>query len=131
MTTFNGTVAPETSHLIGPSRAAVRCVADDAGALWLRASEVDAYHQAHPRMDSKHLAPHPTPRWKDRWLEFELAMTLRLQKGHQNYGDKSFSRDPAELLREIQEELLDISGWGYIVWCRMNDMLGALDESDK
>jgi len=38
----------------------------------------------------------------------------RLEAGAAEYGDDSFRRDHAELLREIEEEAFDIFGWMFI-----------------
>ena len=66
------------------------------------------------------------PRWRRHWdrfeLEFKLALTNRLQKGFEEYGDGSFSRDPSVLLDELAEEALDVCGWGFILWVRLRDL---------
>ncbi len=50
---------------------------------------------------------------------FVDAVAERLEQASVIYGDRSFSRDPAKLLREIEEELLDVCGWSFILWCRI------------
>lgn len=35
------------------------------------------------------------------------------------YGDRSFHLPPAELAREIEQELLDLCAWSFILWCRL------------
>lgn len=59
--------------------------------------------------------------------EFFDAVRARLRQGQQAYGDKSFSRDPAELVGEIEQELLDICGWSFVTWCRLRKMQRALE----
>lgn len=55
----------------------------------------------------------------------------RLSAGQREYGDVSFSRDPTDLLNEIQEELMDICGWGYILHSRLARVQRALDTLRK
>jgi hypothetical protein len=50
----------------------------------------------------------------------------RMKAGHEEYGDVSFSKDPEETIEELQEELLDVSGWGFILWQRLEIMKEAL-----
>ena len=60
------------------------------------------------------------------WIDFGAAMRQRLEQGRKTYGDRSFQRPPAELLAEIQEELLDIAGWGFIAWTRLEELKNSL-----
>ncbi len=46
----------------------------------------------------------------------------RMDKGAQEYGDRSFARAPEELVQELQEEVEDIAGWGYILWNRLENI---------
>ena len=39
----------------------------------------------------------------------------RLEKGAQEYGDKSFYKPSNELAKEIDEELLDVANWSSIL----------------
>lgn len=52
----------------------------------------------------------------------------RLRIGAENYGDSSFGKGPDELLNEVQEELLDVSGWAFILWCRIAQLQDKLRE---
>ncbi len=60
---------------------------------------------------------------------FVEALHSKLQAGHHEYGDKSFSRDPLELVDEILEELLDINGWSFILRVRLLKIRVAIDVS--
>jgi len=40
------------------------------------------------------------------------------------------TRDPADLLSEIEEELLDVCGWSFVLWCRLHRLRVILDGSD-
>lgn len=47
--------------------------------------------------------------------KFVKLLDAKMLKGFYSYGDKSFSRNPKELLEEIQAETLDIAGWGMVL----------------
>ena len=68
------------------------------------------------------------PKWRDQWEPFIDLMEERLQQGHQEYGDYSFERPEGELLAELEEELLDVVGWGYVLWTRVRDLHDKLKE---
>lgn len=59
---------------------------------------------------------------------FVAALAGRLEAGRVAYGNASFTRDPAELVGELQQEALDLAGWGYILFCRLEAMRDALSE---
>jgi DNA-binding IclR family transcriptional regulator len=56
------------------------------------------------------------------------AVHARMAKGAVEYGEKSWSRDPIELITEIMEELADQSGWAGIAWTRLEGLRGVLLE---
>jgi hypothetical protein len=58
----------------------------------------------------------------DRWPAFMRAVRKRLEAGRREYGAESFARDPAELLGELEEEALDLAGWGFVLWHRIESM---------
>lgn len=53
------------------------------------------------------------------WQRYFDALDKRLEQGQKEYGDKSFCESTSELLDEIQQEVLDIAGWSYILWERL------------
>ena len=61
------------------------------------------------------------------WRLFASNVAARLEAKKQKYGDRSFSREPLELVREIEEELLDVSGWAFILWSRIHDLRAAVE----
>ena len=63
---------------------------------------------------------------RDHYTQFILDIKARLDKGAREYGDVSFSKDPATLLDEIQAEILDISGWSFVLYRRIEAMKEAL-----
>lgn len=61
-------------------------------------------------------------------IERDLAeLNRRLEQGEREYGGKSFSRRPADLEREIDEELLDLVGWLYVLWSQAGWKAGELE----
>jgi hypothetical protein len=55
----------------------------------------------------------------DEYAEYWRRVTRRVKKGQAEYGDASFLSSPVELLDELQQEVEDIAGWGYILWRRL------------
>ena len=53
------------------------------------------------------------------WPRFVESAAARLQQGRVAYGDRSFFHEPDRLVREIEEELLDVAVWAFILWTRM------------
>ena len=47
--------------------------------------------------------------------EFFSRVRERLLQGAKEYGDKSFERTPEEIRKEIEEELLDVCAWSFIL----------------
>ena len=47
------------------------------------------------------------------------SIEKRLRVGAVKYGDRSFSRDPAELIQEILDEVDDIAGWCFPLRVRL------------
>jgi hypothetical protein len=52
-------------------------------------------------------------------VEFWLRLRERLEAGARSHGDASFRREPAEVAGEIEQELLDVCGWAFVLWCRL------------
>jgi hypothetical protein len=59
------------------------------------------------------------------WPDFVEETTRRLQAGQKAYGDASFHRPPDELAREVEEELLDVAAWSFILWTRVRSIREA------
>lgn len=51
--------------------------------------------------------------------EFLDRLAERLHAGRREYGDASLVREDAELIGEIEEELLDVAGWAFVLWLRV------------
>lgn len=56
------------------------------------------------------------------WPIFVDAVHSRLIDGKHIYGDVSFSHPISKLSREVEAELLDIMGWGFILWHRLREL---------
>lgn len=59
---------------------------------------------------------------RTQWPVFAEAILSRLDKGAVEYGDKSFDADSVTLLDEIEEELLDVIGWAFPLFCRIQKL---------
>lgn len=59
------------------------------------------------------------------WPAFVEEAASRLEAGRAVYGDRSFSLGPAELAREVEEELLDVAAWSFILWTRVRAIRSA------
>lgn len=62
----------------------------------------------------------------DSWPRFAAAVRERLEAGRAAYGDESFVRAPDALLVELQQEALDLAGWGFVLHERIAKMRTAL-----
>lgn len=67
----------------------------------------------------------------DHFNQFVAAVGARLEQGRREYGDRSFSRHPLTLLREIEEEIEDIAGWAYVMHRRVKQIREALEEVER
>ena len=51
-------------------------------------------------------------------------VSARLATGEREYSGQSFGKSPEELRQEVREEIEDICGWAFILWCRVQDLEG-------
>lgn len=65
------------------------------------------------------------------WPQFISVVRERLEVGARAYGDKSFELSAGNLAVEIEQELLDVFGWGFIQWCRIQKLKGKLDRLER
>jgi hypothetical protein len=56
------------------------------------------------------------------WPTFSELVRRRLEAGRSAYADRSFWSDPSELLGELQQEALDLAGWGFVLFARLERM---------
>jgi hypothetical protein len=60
------------------------------------------------------------------WEKYFQVLEKRIEAGAIEYGDKSFDKSVSSLIGEIQEEILDIAGWGYILWEKLERLKKTL-----
>ena len=62
---------------------------------------------------------------------FSAAVAARLEEGEKLYADRSFRREPEALVGEVEEELLDVCAWSFILWCRMQAVRGVIVDGQR
>ena len=55
----------------------------------------------------------------EKFPQFAAAVRARLEAGRLAYKDSSFERPLVQLIEELRQEALDLCGWSFIVWARM------------
>ena len=66
----------------------------------------------------------------DNFPGFVGAVFQRLEKGREAYGDTSFDKPIGELLGELEQECLDLAGWGFVLWSRLQRIKSATNRED-
>jgi len=66
--------------------------------------------------------------WEQLYPIFIDKILSRLKIGAQSYGDTSFSYSPSLLGKNIEEEILDICGWSFVLWVRLQQLKKVLDK---
>ena len=62
---------------------------------------------------------------------FVAAVEARLAKGEAAYRDRPAATRPiGELVDELQQETLDLAGWGFLLWLRLERLRGAVKVAD-
>lgn len=61
----------------------------------------------------------------ERFEAFAAGVRARLEQGRATYGDRGFERPPSELLAELEQEALDLAGWGFVLWERVRRLQAA------
>lgn len=64
----------------------------------------------------------------DPFADFTAALHGRLEAGRATYADRSFERAPAELIAELEQEALDLAGWGFVLWVRLRALRSKAEE---
>ena len=62
-----------------------------------------------------------------RFPEFAEQVRAKLARGQVIFEDRNFSKNPVDLMHEVQEELVDVMGWSFLVWSRLQAMREALE----
>lgn len=63
------------------------------------------------------------------WREFLGHVENRLVAGAREYGAASLRAPAGALAAEVEEELLDVMGWGFLLWIRMRGIADRLKET--
>ena len=63
--------------------------------------------------------------------EYVIECRSRLMAGAEEYGQVSFSKDPVTLVKEIQEELMDVTNWAFILWSRLQAIKESIANSGE
>lgn len=67
----------------------------------------------------------------DDFPAFAAQVRTRLEAGRAEYGDRSFDADPARLVDEVEQELLDVVGWAFILYRRLARRTAALRDGPR
>ncbi len=61
------------------------------------------------------------------WPAFMRECEARLTVGAKEYGDGSHRAPVKKLIAEVQEELRDVSGWGFIAHTKLEKLLETIE----
>lgn len=67
----------------------------------------------------------------EQWPTFMEQLRARMEQGAREYGSSSFTRPTSELFGELEEEALDIAGWGFFAWCRIRKLKAAVEQGEQ
>jgi hypothetical protein len=65
------------------------------------------------------------------FADFAAAIGRRLEKGRKAYGDRSFDLASPRLVDEVLEELEDVAGWSFVLWCRLRRVRAVLAFTER
>jgi hypothetical protein len=55
------------------------------------------------------------------FVEFQARVQQRIDAAEAQYGDRSLHDPAIKLFGELEEELLDICGWGFFLWKKLRE----------
>jgi len=64
--------------------------------------------------------------WVQLWDQFIEKARGRLEDGAAQYRDESFSMPAAQLIKEIEEEILDVVTWSFILAVKLASIDGRI-----
>lgn len=82
----------------------------------------DRTTSSHPISDEKIIVDFP---------EYVNQLKARLIAGAESYGDSSFKMSGNHVCKELAQEAIDISGWGFILWARIKDLERKLSVAEE
>ncbi len=56
------------------------------------------------------------------WTAFTQELFEKMMKGYKEYTDESFQKDYDDILQELQNEALDLAGWGMVLWIKIEEI---------
>ncbi len=62
---------------------------------------------------------------------FVEAVRSRLDAGRVTYGDSSFTMPVSQVGNEIAQELMDLCGWSFILWLRVESLQAELADAQE
>lgn len=65
---------------------------------------------------------------KNKFPVFFEEIRKALIGGATTYGDRSFTLTIDNLLSEVEKELVDISGWSFVLWCRIRELRNQVNK---
>ena len=68
-------------------------------------------------------------KYKKSFSKFTKELDKKMLKGFKEYGDLSFNLSPDKLIEEMIEEVIDISGWGMILYVRLQELKKEYEKS--
>lgn len=76
--------------------------------------------------------PSPKLNVLDQWEDFAEMIMQRLAVGDLEYAnDPAENKSTADLLREIEEEMLDIPAWSLFLWQRLQQVRANIAELER
>lgn len=63
-------------------------------------------------------------------LRFITQLHAKLDQGAREHGDASFDLSSPQLVKELQAEALDLAGWGWILWDRLERLRVACEVAE-
>ena len=81
--------------------------------------------------DSKDQAMDAVRAIRELWPEYTAEIFNRLCVGAREYGDASFHKPIDVLAVEIEQEMYDVMGWGFILWCRLRKIRQAMSRLEE
>lgn len=59
------------------------------------------------------------------------ALKEKLRKGAEEHGERSFELSGSRLIEELQAECLDLAGWGWILWDKLQRLKRKVQQAER
>ena len=116
-------------------KANLRYMSNDPEQYWVELQTQGwrcTFHSTPPTPTKPHNTAANHLGWRLEFQEFLQKLEQKVEAGALAYGDRSFNLPADHLATELEAELIDICGWGFVLWVRMQrlrDSLANLEES--